>query len=61
MTKKIGILLINLGTPDSANVKDVRKYLKEFLQIPCLNAETVWVKGLAEFLKNYSAFQKQPL
>ena len=34
MTKKIGILLINLGTPDSANVKDVRKYLKEFLSDP---------------------------
>ncbi len=28
---KTGILLINLGTPDSTEVKDVRKYLKEFL------------------------------
>jgi protoheme ferro-lyase len=37
--KKIALLLTNLGTPDSANVK----------------------KGVAEFLKNYSAFQKQPL
>ena len=26
-----GILLINLGTPDSPEVKDVRKYLREFL------------------------------
>ncbi len=26
-----GILLVNLGTPDSASVKDVRKYLREFL------------------------------
>ena len=26
-----GILLINLGTPDSPSVKDVRKYLREFL------------------------------
>lgn len=30
MSKK-GILLINLGTPDSPSVKDVRKYLREFL------------------------------
>lgn len=30
MSKK-GVLLINLGTPDSFKVKDVRKYLREFL------------------------------
>ena len=30
MSKK-GILLINLGTPDSPSVSDVRKYLREFL------------------------------
>ncbi|MBL4625109.1 MAG: ferrochelatase [Flavobacteriales bacterium] len=30
MIKK-GILLVNLGTPDSPSVKDVRKYLREFL------------------------------
>lgn len=30
MTKK-GVLLVNLGTPDSPSVKDVRKYLREFL------------------------------
>ncbi|MEO6883147.1 MAG: ferrochelatase [Bacteroidia bacterium] len=29
-----GILLINLGTPDSASVSDVRKYLTEFLNDP---------------------------
>ena len=28
---KKGILLINLGSPDSTEVKDVRKYLDEFL------------------------------
>ena len=28
---KIGVLLINLGTPDSTNWWDIRKYLKEFL------------------------------
>ena len=28
---KTGILLINLGTPDSTKWIDIRKYLKEFL------------------------------
>ena len=30
-TPKTGVLLINLGTPDSSSVADVRKYLREFL------------------------------
>jgi protoporphyrin/coproporphyrin ferrochelatase len=40
---KTGVLLINLGTPDSPEVGDVRKYLREFLMdkrvidIPVLN------------------------
>ena len=29
--KKQGVLLVNLGSPDSASVPDVRKYLREFL------------------------------
>lgn len=29
--KKTGVLLVNLGSPDSTSVKDVRKYLDEFL------------------------------
>jgi ferrochelatase len=29
--ERIGILLVNLGTPDSADAKGVRVYLKEFL------------------------------
>lgn len=32
--KKKGILLVNLGTPDSASTSDVRKYLDEFLMDP---------------------------
>ena len=28
---KTGVLLVNLGTPDSTNWFDIRKYLKEFL------------------------------
>lgn len=31
MNKKIGILLINLGTPDNCDIKSVRRYLREFL------------------------------
>ena len=30
-TKKTGVFLINLGTPDSPSTPDVRKYLREFL------------------------------
>lgn len=32
--KKTGVLLINLGTPDSPSTRDVRKYLSEFLNDP---------------------------
>jgi len=48
---KKGILLVNLGTPDSAEVKDVRKYLDQFLMdervidIPKFN-RTLLVKGI---------------
>ncbi len=48
---KKGILLVNLGTPDSPAVKDVKKYLDQFLMdervidIPKLN-RTLLVKGI---------------
>ncbi|MCI5056500.1 MAG: ferrochelatase [Flavobacteriales bacterium] len=32
--KKTGVLLVNLGTPDSTKVSDVRKYLFQFLNDP---------------------------
>lgn len=32
--KTTGVLLVNLGTPDSPNVRDVKKYLREFLMDP---------------------------
>ncbi|MCZ4245415.1 ferrochelatase [Pedobacter punctiformis] len=50
MSKK-GILLVNLGTPDSPAVSDVKKYLDQFLMdervidIPKLN-RTLLVKGI---------------
>jgi ferrochelatase len=31
---KIGVLLVNLGTPDAADTESVRRYLKEFLSDP---------------------------
>lgn len=49
--RKQGVLLVNLGTPDSPSVSDVRKYLNEFLMdervidIPTLN-RTLLVKGI---------------
>ena len=39
---KIGVLLINLGTPDSPSVPDVRKYLREFLMDPRVMDIPVW-------------------
>ncbi len=34
MKPQVGVLLIQLGTPDSPSVRDVRKYLSEFLNDP---------------------------
>ncbi|MEE2776260.1 MAG: ferrochelatase [Acidobacteriota bacterium] len=31
---RVGLLLVNLGTPDSTGVADVRRYLREFLSDP---------------------------
>ncbi|MBI3699460.1 MAG: ferrochelatase [Afipia sp.] len=33
-TPKVGVLLVNLGTPDTADAKGVRIYLREFLSDP---------------------------
>jgi len=38
---KQGVLLINLGSPDSTSVPDVRKYLREFLMDPRV-LDTPW-------------------
>ena len=32
--RRVGILLVNLGTPDSADTRGVRIYLKQFLSDP---------------------------
>lgn len=40
---KKGILLVNLGSPDSTSVKDVRTYLREFLSDPKV-IDVWWVR-----------------
>jgi protoporphyrin/coproporphyrin ferrochelatase len=43
MKKKSAILLINLGTPESPSVSDVRKYLTQFLNDPRV-IDLSWIK-----------------
>ncbi len=42
--ERVGVLLVNLGTPDSADARGVRVYLKEFLSDPRVieNQGLVW-------------------
>ncbi len=49
MKAKTGVLLVNLGTPDSPSVPDVRKYLFEFLNDPRV-IDLPWL--LRKFLVN---------
>lgn len=49
MKSKTGVLLVNLGTPDSPSVRDVRKYLFEFLNDPRV-IDLPWI--LRKFLVN---------
>ena len=46
MKLKTAVLLVNLGTPDSPRVKDVRKYLFEFLNDP----RVIDIPAIARFL-----------
>ncbi|WP_027002587.1 ferrochelatase [Hugenholtzia roseola] len=43
---KVGVLLVNLGTPNSPSVADVRKYLREFL----LDGRVIDINPVARFL-----------
>src|SRR5262245_63752784 len=50
---KVGVLLVNLGTPDTADAAGVRRYLKEFLADKRVIEETglIWkivLKGRSE-------------
>lgn len=43
---RVGLLLINLGTPDSPRVRDVRPYLREFLSDPRVIDVAAWKRQL---------------
>jgi ferrochelatase len=40
---KIGVLLLNLGTPDATDYWSVRRYLKEFLSDPRVIETPKWL------------------
>lgn len=46
MQLKTGVLLVNLGTPDSPSVPDVRKYLREFL----MDGRVIDINPISRFL-----------
>jgi len=56
MSKK-GILLVNLGSPDSPSVGDVRKYLREFLMDPRV-LDTPWPVRFA--VVNFAILPSRP-
>ena len=41
-----GVLLVNLGSPDSPEKKDVKKYLKEFLMDERVIDEPLWLRTI---------------
>jgi ferrochelatase len=41
-----GALLVNLGSPDSTDTKDVKKYLKEFLMDERVIDEPLWLRTI---------------
>jgi ferrochelatase len=52
--ERVGVLLVNLGTPDSADAKGVRVYLKEFLSDPRVieNQGFLWKLALNGIILN---------
>lgn len=51
MSKKTGVLLINLGTPDSPSVGHVRSYLSQFLNDPrVIDIPWLWRKILVNLI-----------
>lgn len=51
MTDRPGVLLVNLGTPASPTVRDVRRYLREFLSDPfVIDIPALARKALLEFV-----------
>src|ERR1700712_4042079 len=46
MDKKTGVVLMNLGSPDSTELKDVSRYLKQFL----MDERVIDIPWLARYL-----------
>lgn len=46
MTQKRGLMLVNLGTPDTTKTGDVRRYLREFLSDPRVIDISPWRRWL---------------
>jgi protoporphyrin/coproporphyrin ferrochelatase len=57
MSRKKGILLVNLGSPDSPSVPDVRRYLREFLMDPRV-LDSPW--PIRFFVVNFLILPKRP-
>ena len=60
---KNGVLLVNLGTPDSTGWWDIRKYLKEFLsdkRVIEVNP-LIWQIILNLFILNFRPLKQQKL
>src|ERR1700753_2709431 len=58
--ERVGVLLVNLGTPDSADARGVRVYLKEFLSDPRVieNQGLFWKLALNGIILNTRARRK---
>ena len=54
---KKGVLLINLGSPDSTNEEDVRKYLREFLMDPMV-LDSPWL--VRKLVVEFAILPKRP-
>lgn len=46
MKERVGLLLVNLGTPDAPRPREVRRYLREFLSDPRVLDVPVWKRFL---------------
>ena len=63
MSKKKGVLIAYLGTPDSPDVLSVRRYLKEFLSDPRIIEvpKIIWWFVLNIFILNFRSFNSARL
>ena len=60
LNDKIGVLLINLGTPNNTDTKSIRIYLKEFLSDPrVIDLPRILWWFILNLIIKYFADQKQ--